>query len=174
MFCCALFCFGCDNSLWWISVTCIPMFSMLFLSLPLAQWHVSNSEINVVDTEPRLNIRAVCPRYGDSHVIFSMGIPILVRRYLYIETAPWMPLPKYQITAKHYKNMDHAHRSWRIMWIPDTHAKIFMMRKIIYIYTFNIFIFQLLKSLESGRVDNQTIWGIEKAFLLKNTVNQFS
>ena len=46
----------------------------------------------------RLNIKTFFPRYGDSHVkdktvmrrlIFNMGIPILVRRHLYIETAPW-------------------------------------------------------------------------------------
>ena len=46
---------------------------------------------------PCLNIKTVFPRYGDSHVkdksqdrlIFNMGIPILVRRHFYIETAPW-------------------------------------------------------------------------------------
>ena len=40
---------------------------------------------------PRLNIKTVFPRYGESHVIdlmFNMGIPILVRRHLYIETTP--------------------------------------------------------------------------------------
>ena len=41
----------------------------------------------------RLNIKTVFPRYGDSHVkdrlIFNMGIPILVRRHLSIETGPW-------------------------------------------------------------------------------------
>ena len=49
---------------------------------------------------PCLNIKTVFPRYGDSHVkirlsrdrlIFNMGIPILVRQHLYIETAPWSP-----------------------------------------------------------------------------------
>ena len=47
---------------------------------------------------PHLYIKTVFPRYGDSHVkdktvvrpsfIFNMGIPILVRRHLYIEMAP--------------------------------------------------------------------------------------
>ena len=50
---------------------------------------------------PCLNIKTVFPRYGDSmlkirrsrdRLIFNMGIPILVRRHLYIETAPWSPL----------------------------------------------------------------------------------
>ena len=48
----------------------------------------------------RLNVKTVFPRYGDSFVkdkkirrsreghIFNMDIPILVRRYLYIETPP--------------------------------------------------------------------------------------
>ena len=45
----------------------------------------------------RLNINTVFARYGDSmlkirqsqdHLIFNMGIPILVRRHLYIEMAP--------------------------------------------------------------------------------------
>ena len=40
---------------------------------------------------PRLHIKTVFPRYGNSHVkvIFIMGIPTLVRRHLYIETALW-------------------------------------------------------------------------------------
>ena len=46
-----------------------------------------------------LNIKTVFPMYGDSHVkdmtvgeavlSFNMGIPILVRRHIYIEAAPW-------------------------------------------------------------------------------------
>ena len=40
---------------------------------------------------PHLNLETVFPRYGDSRVkdktVFNMGIPILVRRHLYIETA---------------------------------------------------------------------------------------
>ena len=49
---------------------------------------------------PCLNIKTIFPRYGDSHVkirrsrdrlIFNMGISILVRRHLYIETALWWP-----------------------------------------------------------------------------------
>ena len=38
-----------------------------------------------------LNIRTMFPRYRDSHVkdcIFNMGIAILVRQHVYIETAP--------------------------------------------------------------------------------------
>ena len=35
---------------------------------------------------PRLNIKIDFPRYGDSHVIFNMRIPILVRPHLYIES----------------------------------------------------------------------------------------
>ena len=47
----------------------------------------------------RLNIKTVFRRYRDSHVkdrwswdclIFNMGIPILIRRHLYIETVPWL------------------------------------------------------------------------------------
>ena len=46
---------------------------------------------------PCLKIKTVFPRYGDSHVK-DMGIPILVRRHLYIETTlvpifPFIPLP---------------------------------------------------------------------------------
>ena len=46
---------------------------------------------------PCLNIKTVFSRYGDSyvkirwswdHLIFNMGIPILVRRHLYIDMAP--------------------------------------------------------------------------------------
>ena len=46
---------------------------------------------------PRLNIKTVFPRYGihmlkirrsRDRLIFNMGIPILVRRHLYIETVP--------------------------------------------------------------------------------------
>ena len=41
------------------------------------------------DSGGRLNIKAVFPRYGDSHVkdrlFFNMGISIQVRRHLYIE-----------------------------------------------------------------------------------------
>ena len=52
----------------------------------------------VQSSGPCLNIKTVFGRYGDPHVkdklwdrlIFNMGIPILVRRYLYIETAPWL------------------------------------------------------------------------------------
>ena len=49
-------------------------------------------------SEPCLNIKAVFPRYRilvfrirrwRDHLIFNMGIPVLVRRHLYIETAPW-------------------------------------------------------------------------------------
>ena len=50
-------------------------------------------------TGPCLNIKTIFPRNGDSHVnlkirwswdhlIFNMGIPILVRRHLYIEMPP--------------------------------------------------------------------------------------
>ena len=38
----------------------------------------------------RLKTKTIFPRYGDSHYkdnIFNMGIPILVRRHLYIEMA---------------------------------------------------------------------------------------
>ena len=47
---------------------------------------------------PPLNINTFFPRYGDSHVkdkmvarpsyIFNMEIPIMVRKYLYIEIFP--------------------------------------------------------------------------------------
>ena len=37
---------------------------------------------------PRFYIKTVFPRYGDYHVIFNMGISILVRRHLYIKAAP--------------------------------------------------------------------------------------
>ena len=46
----------------------------------------------------RLNIKIVFPMYGipifkmrrsGGHLIYKMGIPILVRRHLYIKTAPW-------------------------------------------------------------------------------------
>ena len=47
---------------------------------------------------PCFNIKTVFPRYGipilkirrsRDRLIFNMGIPILVRRHIYIETAPW-------------------------------------------------------------------------------------
>ena len=49
----------------------------------------------------RVNIKTVFPRYGipmikirqsRDRLIFSMGIPILVRQHFYIETAPWSRL----------------------------------------------------------------------------------
>ena len=45
---------------------------------------------------PRLIIKTILPRYGDSHVrdktcLATAGIFILVRRYLHIETAPCVP-----------------------------------------------------------------------------------
>ena len=49
---------------------------------------------------PRLNIKTVFPsmgiptlkiRWSRDRLIFNIGIPILVRRHLYIETAPWIP-----------------------------------------------------------------------------------
>ena len=55
-------------------------------------WHISNQELG-----PRLNKMAVFPKYEYSHVkgktvtnrsVFNIGIPILVRRHLYIETPP--------------------------------------------------------------------------------------
>ena len=40
------------------------------------------------ESGPRLNIKAVLPRYGDSHrLIFNMENPIMVRWHLYIEMA---------------------------------------------------------------------------------------
>ena len=52
------------------------------------------SELTAIEltSGPCLNIKTVFPRYGDSHdrLIFNMGIPILVRRHLYIETVPWL------------------------------------------------------------------------------------
>ena len=48
---------------------------------------------------PSLNIKTVFPGYGipmlkirrsQDRLIFNMGIPILVRRHLYIDTAPWI------------------------------------------------------------------------------------
>ena len=50
---------------------------------------------------PPLNIKTIFPGLGIpmlkirrswDHLIFNMGIPILVRRHLYIETAPWFGL----------------------------------------------------------------------------------
>ena len=54
------------------------------------------------DPVPRLNIKTIFPgmgipmlkiRQSQTHVIFNMGIPILVSRYLYIETGPWETEP---------------------------------------------------------------------------------
>ena len=42
---------------------------------------------------PRFNIKTIFPIMGivtRDKLIFNMGIPILVRRHLYIETAPWI------------------------------------------------------------------------------------
>ena len=65
----------------------------------------------------RLNIKTVFPRYGDFHVtdktvvrqsdspIFNMGIPILVRRYLCIETGPWLCLLFYDTNCSKCQNV---------------------------------------------------------------------
>ena len=54
---------------------------------------------SVQKSGPHLNIKTVFHSHGDSHakdktvwdhLIFNVGIPILVRRHLYIETAPWL------------------------------------------------------------------------------------
>ena len=54
----------------------------------------------------RLNIKTAFSRYGDSHVkdktlIFNMGIPILVRRHLYIESAHRKPGPGFNIKTSY-------------------------------------------------------------------------
>ena len=58
-------------------------------------------------TGPRLNIKTVFPRYiaipvlkirrSRDRLVFNMGIPILVRRHLYIETAQ-----RFRFLSKHY------------------------------------------------------------------------
>ena len=53
---------------------------------------------NWLKPRPRLNIKAVFPGMGipmskirrsEGRLIFNLGMPVLVRRHLYIETAPW-------------------------------------------------------------------------------------
>ena len=66
--------------------------------LPISnQMEINNSTYKTLCTGPRLNIKAIFPRYGDpilrirrsqDCLIFNMGIPIPVRRHLYIEMAP--------------------------------------------------------------------------------------
>ena len=59
-----------------------------------------------------LSIKTVFPMYGDSHakdktsqdcLIFKMGIPILARQHLYIETAP-RRLFQYKMLSYQYRN----------------------------------------------------------------------
>ena len=61
-----------------------------------------------------LNIKTIFLRYGISmlkvrrsrdRLIFNMGIPILVRRHLYIETASWFP-------SQGASNMESVSMSW--------------------------------------------------------------
>ena len=67
-----------------------------------------------LNSRPCFNIKTVFPRYGSSRVkdktfvrpsyhnrlIFNMGIPVLIRRHPYIETAPWPIFSCSQIWAK--------------------------------------------------------------------------
>ena len=59
--------------------------------------------LTVWKSGPCLNMKAIFPRYGDSHVkekavswplIFNIGISILVRRHLNIETPPGLNIPQ--------------------------------------------------------------------------------
>ena len=61
------------------------------------QMEMNNSTYKTLCTGPRLNIKAIFPRYGDpilrirrsqDRLIFNMGIPIPVRRHLHIEMTP--------------------------------------------------------------------------------------
>ena len=52
-------------------------------------------------------------------LIFSMGIPILVRRHLHIETAPWM-LFQYQYRNSHYKDNTISRQSY--LYDGDSHT----------------------------------------------------
>ena len=53
--------------------------------------HDAASIVNSLILGLRFNTKTGFTRYGDLHdrLIFIMGIPILVRQHLYIETAPW-------------------------------------------------------------------------------------
>ena len=71
---------------------------------------------------PCLNIKTVFPMYGDSHVkdktvgetVLSLTweIPILVRRHLYIETAPWT---LFQYKKKHIQLWDCCFKHKTVM-----------------------------------------------------------
>ena len=94
--------------------------------------------------DPRLNRKAVCPVYRDSHykdktvswdrLIFIMRIPILIRRNLYIEMAPEHSLHQW------FRDTGHAEKEkytvneissvlsyfslvveWNCMWISLTY-----------------------------------------------------
>ena len=64
---------------------------------------------------PRLNIKTVFPRYGMpmlkirrwlDYLVFNMGIPILVRLYLYIDTGPGFLDDTYRYTSVLLKLID--------------------------------------------------------------------
>ena len=55
-----------------------------------SQGMVSDNTATIWRPGPRFNIKTVFFRYGDTHIIFNIVIPILVRRHLYIETASWI------------------------------------------------------------------------------------
>ena len=65
---------------YWLRVSCLEISLM---------WKRQDFMINSKEPGPCLNLKTVFPRYVDSHIkdIFNMGMPIPVRRHLYIETA---------------------------------------------------------------------------------------
>ena len=72
----------------------------LKLKTAFNHWHRSVA-VKFKLAGPRLNIKTIFPgmgipmfkiRWSRDHLIFNMGIPILVRRHLYIETAPRSPV----------------------------------------------------------------------------------
>ena len=84
----------------WPSGILKPLYGTLIVlyHIEILQMLLGLSQARGFQPVPRLNIKTVFPRYGDSHLkkrrsrdrlIFNMGILILIRWHFYIETAPW-------------------------------------------------------------------------------------
>ena len=66
--------------------TLLAMQAVQPLMIQLALWPVPHLNIKMVFSGMRISMLKI--RRSQDHLIFNMGIPILVRRHLYIETPP--------------------------------------------------------------------------------------
>ena len=120
-----------------------------------------------------LNIKAIFPRYRDSHVkdntVFNMGIPMLVRQHLYIEMAPddlfWNSACSIQIPScwiyigfTELERMNHGHSkaSWCVELTTRSQCVVGVViwpHGMMGIYSDNI------QYAGDGRVDQVLLWG---------------